>query len=39
MKLLDQISELKSQGKTVEEIAKTLNLPTWFVAALYDIAK
>ena len=39
MKLLDQIKDLKSQGKTVEEIAKELNLPVWFVAALYAIAK
>jgi len=36
MKLLDQVKDLKGQGYTIDQIASTLNLPTWFIASIYN---
>jgi hypothetical protein len=38
MTLYDQIKELKAEGKTVTEIAKTLGKPIWLVRAFYFLA-
>jgi len=37
MKLFEQITELKQQGLTAEEIAEQLNKPLFFVRALYGL--
>ena len=37
-KLLDLIRELKSQGKTAEEIAKELGKPIFLIRAIYNLA-
>ena len=38
MSLIDDVKNLKAQGKTVEEIAEQLGIPYWLTQILYDLA-